>query len=174
MQYFLKKIIWGCLLVVPFLALYVSDGKTLDLINLGTSGLYFPFISGKNFIFRLLIEIAFASWVILALHDAKYRLSLNWKKSPLLIAYAVFIGVLFVADILGVDPYKSFWSNFERMEGFVGHLHFFAYFVVLSGMIQTLGEWKNLFRVYVVSNVLILLWGACAVSRFQRKNVSMV
>ena len=169
MQYFLKKIIWVCLLAVPFLALYVSDGKALDLINLGTSGLYFPFISGKNFIFRLLIEIAFASWIILALHDVKYRLSLNWKKSPLLIAYAVFIGVLFVADLLGVDPYKSFWSNFERMEGFVGHLHFFMYFVVLSGMVQTLTEWKNLFRVYVVSNVLILLWAFAQYLGFKGK-----
>lgn len=156
MQTVLKKIVWGCLLVVPFLALYVSDGRGIDIINWGTSGLYFPFIAGKNLAFRLLVEIAFAAWVVLAYTNKGFRI--DWKKSPLLIAYGVFILVLLVADLFGVDVYKSFWSNFERMEGFVGHIHFFLYFVVLHGMLHNLASFRTVLKAHVVGNVLVLLW----------------
>lgn len=152
MQSYLKYLIWGCLLAVPFLALYVSDGSSNDLLNWGTSGLFFPFISGKNIVFRALVEIAFFAWIALAIKDTTYRL----KKTPLLIAYGVFIVVLFFADYFGVDRVQSFWSNFERMEGFFGHIHLFAYFVVLSACLRSLNDWKTMFRVSVAANALVL------------------
>ena len=155
MQNTLKNIVLGALFLVPFLAFYVADGSSFDWLNWGTSGLFFPFITGKNFVFRVLIEIALAAWVVLALLDSKYRP----KKSPILLAYAVFMGVLFVANLLGVDPARSMWSNFERMEGFVGHIHIFAYLLVLSSMFSTLKDWLTMFRVAVWSNVLVLGWG---------------
>ncbi len=170
MQRFLKNIVWGCLLVIPFIALYVASGcgepsrvlsdacpNFLDIVNWGTSGFYFPFISGKNLLFRFLVEIAFFSWVALALANPTYRL--NWKKSPLLIAYGVFMLVLLVADIFGADPWRSFWSNFERMEGFFGHIHLFAYFVVLSAMLHSLKDYTRVLKAFVYSNVVVLVFG---------------
>lgn len=157
MQSILKKVVWGCLLVIPFIALYVASGHSLDLFNRGTSGMYFPFISGKNMVFRLLIEIAFFGWVLLALKDASYRL--NIRKSPLLIAYSVFMVIILLADIFGVDSFKSIWSNFERMEGFVGHLHLFAYFIVLSAMIRTAVEYGKMFKALIASNIAVLVFG---------------
>ncbi|MEN9337871.1 MAG: hypothetical protein RIQ41_185 [Candidatus Parcubacteria bacterium] len=157
MQSILKQVIWVCLVTIPFVALYVATGHRLDIPNWGTSGLYFPFISGKNFIFRILVEVAFFSWVVLALKDASYRLSI--RKSPILIAYSIFMGVLLLADIFGVDPFRSFWSNFERMEGYVAHLHFFAYFVVLSAMLRSAADYSKAFTALVVSNVLVLIFG---------------
>jgi hypothetical protein len=44
----------GALFLIPFLGLYISNS------------MYFPFITGKNFAFRTLVEIAFAGWVVLA------------------------------------------------------------------------------------------------------------
>lgn len=157
MQSILKKVVWACLLIVPFVALYVASGNILDVINHGTSGFYFPFISGKNLAFRFLIEIAFFGWVVLALKDASYRL--NIKKSPLLIAYSVFMVVLLAADMFGVDPYKSIWSNFERMEGFMGHIHFFLYFVTLSAMLRNQVEYGRMFKAFIISNVAVLVFG---------------
>ena len=157
MQSILKKVVWGCLLIIPFIALYVASGSGLDLLNRGTSGMYFPFISGKNMVFRLLVEIAFFGWIVLALKDASYRL--NIKKSPLLIAYAVFMTVLLLADIFGVDPFRSIWSNFERMEGFVGHIHLFAYFIVLSAMLRTVSEYGTMFKALIASNIAVLVFG---------------
>lgn len=156
MQSIVKKIIWACLIIIPFVALYVASGHSLDIINWGTAGLYFPFIAGKNLLFRFLVEIAFFSWVILALKDATYRI--NIRKSPILLAYGIFMAVLLAADAFGVNPFKSFWSNFERMEGFVGHLHLFGYFVVLSAMVRSAEEYGRLFRAFIVSNVAVLVF----------------
>jgi O-antigen ligase len=156
MHSILKKVVWICLLIVPFVALYVASGNSLDIVNWGTSGFYFPFITGKNLLFRLLVEIAFFSWVALALSDPKYRLQI--KKSPLLIAYAVFMVVLLAADLFGINPFRSFWSNFERMEGFVAHLHFFAYFIVLSAMLHTAEDYGRMFKAFIISNVLVLVY----------------
>jgi tetratricopeptide (TPR) repeat protein len=158
MQSIIKKVVWVCLLIIPFVALYVASGHSLDLINLGNpSGLYFPFISGKNLLFRFLVGIAFFGWTILALRNPAYRL--NWKKSPLLIAYGTFMAILLVADLAGTDPFKSMWSNFERMEGFVGHIHLFAYFVVLSAMLHTAADYGRMFKYFIASNVAVLVFG---------------
>jgi hypothetical protein len=51
MQNTLKNIVLGALFLVPFLAFYVADGSSFDWLNWGTSGLYFPFIAGKNIVF---------------------------------------------------------------------------------------------------------------------------
>ncbi|MCX6757199.1 MAG: O-antigen ligase family protein [Candidatus Nomurabacteria bacterium] len=156
MQNFIKKVVWFCLALIPFIALYVADGGTFDPINWGTQGFYFPFISGKNFLFRFIVEIAFAGWAILALRDATYRV--NIKKSPLTIAYAVFMLVILVADIFAVDSSKAIWSNYERMEGFVGHIHMFGYFFVLTAMLTTLKSWQNMFKIFLASNLLVLIY----------------
>ena len=156
MQNIIKKVVWFCLAATPFLALHVADGSTLDVMSwFGGSGMFFPFISGKNLLFRMLVEIAFAGWAILACLDSSYRI--NIKKSPIMIAYSLFIVVLLIADIFGVDVQRSMWSNFERMEGFVGHIHFFAYFFVLTVMIRTLSEWQKMWKVFIASNILILI-----------------
>ncbi|MFA6608773.1 MAG: O-antigen ligase family protein [Candidatus Paceibacterota bacterium] len=157
MQSFIKKLVWLCLGIIPFLALYVADGGTLDVLSSSSAGLFFPFISGKNIVFRVLVEVAFAGWAILAIREASYRV--NFKKAPLMIAYMVFMVVIFFADIFGVDRDRSIWSNFERMEGFVGHVHLFAYFVVLTAMIASLKDWRNMFKVFIASDILVLIYG---------------
>jgi uncharacterized protein (DUF983 family) len=159
MQSSIKKIVWVCLLLTPFIALHVADGKAFDVMSWfmsGNQGLFFPFISGKNLLFRMLVEVAFAGWAVLALYDASYRV--NIKKSPIMIAYTAFTIVLLLADLFGVDREKSMWSNFERMEGFVGHIHFFAYFFVLTVMVKTLNEWRTFWKYSLVANGLVLIY----------------
>lgn len=169
MQSILKKVIWACLLIVPFIGIYVASGcgdagqpftgacsNIFDFVNWDTAGFYFPFISGKNLLFRFLVEVAFFSWVVLALKDPAYRL--NLKKSPLLIAYGIFMIVLLLADSFGIDSWKSFWSNFERMEGFFGHIHLFAYFVVLSAMLRTEKDYWKMLWTFVIGNIFIVLY----------------
>ena len=157
MQSVIKKIVWVCLAIIPFIALHVADAGTFDVLGwFGNGGLFFPFISGKNLIFRFLVEIAFAGWAMLALYDSSYRI--NIKKSPIMNAYGLFMIVLLFADIFGVDTQKSMWSNFERMEGFVGHIHFFAYFFVLTVMIRTLADWQKMWKVFLSANILVLIY----------------
>lgn len=105
---------------VLFIPLFISES------------LFFPFITGKNFAFRVIVEIIFASWAILALLDARYRPRLSW----LLISGVALLGVMLVANTLSEYPLRSFWSNYERMDGYVTLVHFVMYFVVLGSVLS--------------------------------------
>lgn len=55
---------WG--IVIGLLA-------TLFLPMIVSSSLFFPFITGKNFGFRIIVEIVLVLWLVLALRDPAYR-----------------------------------------------------------------------------------------------------
>src|SRR3989344_7787760 len=99
--------IWGCISLLLLTPLVV------------TNSLFFPFITGKNFFFRIIVEVIFGFYVALAILNRDFRP----KKSPLLLVLTLFFAVVTLAALFGVDPYHSFWSNFERMEGLITHLH---------------------------------------------------
>jgi O-antigen ligase len=126
----LRSLILTGVFIIPFIPLYVA------------SNMFFPFITGKNFAFRVLVEIIFALWAILALRDSDYRP----KYSSIFGAFFGFLVVMGVATIFAENPYKSFWSNFERMEGYITMLHLFAYFIVLGSVLQTRKLWNALFQ----------------------------
>jgi len=110
----LRRIILGGVFLIPVIPFIVS------------SELFFPFITGKNFAFRILTEILFASWLLLALRDVSFRPSFSW----ILTTIVAFVGIIALADIFGAYPEKSIWSNFERMEGLVTLIHLLLYFIV--------------------------------------------
>lgn len=114
------------LFIIPFLPLY-SEGS-----------LFFPFITGKGFAFRILVGVAVGAWVLLALADKKYRPKFSWP----LVIYGALVVWMFIADLLAVNPHKAFWSNYERMDGFVTLAHVFLFFVV-AGSVLSVG---NLFK----------------------------
>lgn len=120
-----------CLFLIPLFAILAPSNAAhpifpASLIN----GLFFPFITGKAFYFRLLVEVAFASWLILAFLDTKYRPRINL----ITIAVSIFALVVLLADLLGVNPVRSLWSNFERMEGWVTIIHLWAFFMVSTSL----------------------------------------
>lgn len=125
----LKYIVFGGLFVVPFIPLIIANS------------LFFPFIVGKAFAFRFIVEIIFGIWVILAIRDQSYRPKFSWLFTSILL----FLVIIGIADFLSANPFKSFWSNYERMEGFVGIAHLVMYFVVCGSMIQSEKIWNRLF-----------------------------
>jgi tetratricopeptide (TPR) repeat protein len=136
------------LFILPFIPLIVS------------SSMFFPFITGKNFAFRIITEIVFALWIVLAVREPKYRP----KKSWILWAFAAFVAIVAVADLLGANAYRSFWSNYERMEGLVTHLHLFALFVVMGSLISTEKLWKWFFHVSLGSAIFACLYSLVQIS----------
>jgi len=126
--------------VVPF---YVS------------SSTFFPFITGKAYAFRFLVEILFAVWLILAIRDKKYLP----QKSYILISFILFTVIIFFADLFGVNQVNSFWSNFERMEGFVTIIHLLAYFTVLISLLRTNKEWSVLANIWVIGSIIMSIYG---------------
>lgn len=113
-----RSITLVAIFLIPFFPLIVANS------------FFFPFITGKAFYFRLLVEIAFACWVILAFLDARYRPKIN----KITLAVTIFALVALVADLLGVNPLRSLWSNFERMEGWITIVHLWAFFIVITSV----------------------------------------
>jgi tetratricopeptide (TPR) repeat protein/O-antigen ligase len=142
----IEKILRGTLLTalfaIPFIPLIIIES------------MFFPYIVGKNFAFRLLVEIAGAAWVGLALIDERYRP----KKSLIWTLSGAFVLVVLVADLLGISPAKSIWSNFERMEGWVTLAHLF---VLLTAMYSVLTRelWNRFFYTTLGASTLIALYG---------------
>ncbi len=136
---YLSWILKGGLLLTPFLVFIV------------TRSLYFPFITGKNFAFRILIEILAVIWVYAALRYERFRPRFSWLGA----AVVVFIAVMGLAVIFSLSPYRSFWSNFERMEGYIGLLHFLAYFLILGSVFAGERDWRIFFSTSLAASVAI-------------------
>lgn len=138
----LKGIVYVTLFAVPFIPLIVTDS------------LFFPFITGKNFTFRILVEIAFAAWALLALYDAQFRPRFSW----VLPALSSVVVVMFFANLLGEYPLKSFWSNYERMDGYVTLVHVFVYFITLSSTLRTPKAWNWFFNTTLFAASILSLY----------------
>ncbi len=116
--------------------------------------MYFPFITGKNFLFRIAVELVLCLYIVLAFADKTYRPKWN----GFLMAFASFVGVMFVADIFAVNSTKAIWSNFERMEGFVMLAHLFAYFLVLASVLREKKDWMIMLLSTVSVSVFMTLF----------------
>jgi tetratricopeptide (TPR) repeat protein len=135
--------------IIPFIPLIVFNT------------LFFPFITGKNFAFRIVVEIVFAAWAILALTNTAYRPRRSW----LLYALLAFVAIIGIADATGFYPYKSFWSNYERMEGWVTLAHLAAYFVVAGIMLSKEKLWDAFFQTSLGVNFVVIVYSLLQIGK---------
>ncbi len=118
-----------------------------------STGLYFPYITGKVFTFRIITSLLLILWLILTLKKPEYLP----KKSCILAVSGIFVVWLAIANSFGVDPFNSFFSNFERMEGWFTHLYLFIYLIIVSSVLQTEKVWNWFLNISVlVANYLAL------------------
>ncbi len=134
---------------VPFIAFIVLSSST-----------FFPYIVGKNFAFRVVVEIMLAAYLVLAVVDPAYRP----RKTYLLWAFIAFLGIITLAAIFGENPTKSFWSNFERMEGVVTYLHLFAYFVIASTVLTVRDMWRPYLNLHLFAGVIMAFYALSQLS----------
>src|SRR5579872_3075852 len=139
---------WGVIagaFLIP-LVLFISPTPGLQLLG----NMFFPYITGKNFAFRILVELILVMYVILALKEPKYRP----QSSLIMWAAVLFVAWMAIATMFSIDPIKSFFSNFERMEGYVGLLHLFAWFLVSGAMLSAENLWERWFNVSIAVSIL--------------------
>ncbi len=117
------------------------------------NSLYFPYITGKAFFFRIVVEIMFAAWLVLAVLDPEYRP----RRSGILVSFTLFLIVTFISNCFGVNPVASFWSNFERMEGYVTIAHLFALVIVLGSVMKRRLEWSVVFHASVATSIIMVM-----------------
>ncbi|MES2749633.1 MAG: O-antigen ligase family protein [Patescibacteria group bacterium] len=143
MKDILKGVVFIGLFAIPFLTLYVEND------------FFFPFITGKNFLFRIIVEVVLAAWVMLALYDSTYRPRFSW----ILGTFGILMAVMLVASLQAEHVSTALWSNFERMDGYVTLIHVFAYFVVLGSMIKTPKMWSYFLHTSVMVAGFVALKG---------------
>ncbi len=148
MKDILRGIIYAGIFAVPFLTLHVADQN------------FFPYITGKNFWFRILVEVAFGAYVLLALLDKAYRPRFSW----ILAAFGGLIAAMLVATLQAEHVTTALWSNFERMDGYVTLVHVFMYMVLLGGMLHTEKTWNYFFYTTVGVATLVALRGVAQLS----------
>src|SRR3989344_375401 len=144
----LRSIVLCGVFALPVVALIVANE------------LFFPYITGKNFAFRIIVEIITGAWLALALVVPKWRPRRSW----ILASFALFIFIMALADALGAYPFKSFWSNYERMDGFITIAHTFVYLVVLTAVMQSENLWRRLFQWSLVVSVFLSVLGLLQVA----------
>src|SRR3990167_6039550 len=138
----LKYVIFAALFLVPFVPLVVS------------TSLFFPFITGKAFAFRLLVEIALVAYLVLAIRLPEYRPKFSW----ILVALTTFLVVMGLADFFGANSFKSFWSNYERMEGYITLLHLGAIFLVMGSVLKTEDLWNKLLATSLSASAIMAIY----------------
>lgn len=118
-------------------------------------GLFFPFITSKAFTFRFLVEFGVAALLILATMDKKFIPRIT----PVTIFFFVFVGVMLIADLLGLNITRSIWSNFERMEGWVMLAHLFGLLLIFDRVLFVDGLWKRFLQVSLGVSFLVGVHG---------------
>ena len=140
----LEKYIKILLYLVPFLALIFIEG------------FYFPFIITRTVFFRLIIQFGLSLYLLLlALNFKKYKPRFNLA----FILVGVFFLVELTAAIFGLDFYKSFWSDFERMEGVISLIYLAVYLFLLQVFLREKADWLFYVRLILISSALVSLYG---------------
>ena len=141
-------------------SLWTGLFATLIIPFIVTSGMTIPYTTGKVFVFRILVEILLGLWLILIIKDKEYRPKFTW----LLGSIGIFTLIMLIADVHALDPYRAFWGNFERMEGFVTIIHLFAYLLIIGAMFKTEKIWLWFFRAFATLGFISALMGIVELS----------
>jgi len=148
MKDILKWLVLGGLFLILFLPVYVEGN------------FFFPYITGKNFGFRIIVEVIFLSWIALSMYDAQYRPRWSW----ILGAFGTLLGVMFIANLQAISINTAFWSNYERMDGYVTLIHVFLYFLVLGSMLKTPKIWSYFLHTSAVVAAVVAFKGLSQLS----------
>jgi uncharacterized membrane protein YgcG len=138
------------LYLVPFTVIIVSS-TTL-----------FPFIVGKYAFFRTSVSLALIFFLLGLLLDKQsfdYNIIKDLLKSPLVIAVFAFVAAFLLACFFSINPYYSFWSNFERGEGGLQILYLGVFFFLLAVLLREEKDWQRLFGLSVLAAALVIFYG---------------
>ena len=138
----LKWIVYICLYLVLVTPLLVWGN------------LLFPYISPKVFFFRIVIEIALFFYILLAFSCSKYRP----KFSRLTYLILIYLFLITIASIFGVDFYHSFWSDIERGEGLLTIYHLFIFFILITSLFKREKDWFRFFNISIIVSLLVSLY----------------
>jgi len=148
--------------LLKFLILIFSSLSFFCLLFIGKD-FYFPFVGPKSLLIMAICQIVFFLWLFLAIRYKKYRPKLNY----VLISLGIFVLVLIISSLFGVDFSRSFWSKFERMTGLLMWFHLFGLFLALSSTFRK-KDWHKLFTASTISATIISFLAILEMAGIQR------
>lgn len=116
---------------------------------------FYPYIVGKALYSRFLILIAVALWLILIINRTEYRPKKSWIMS----IFTIFLLGSLLASLLGTGPTRSFWSTFERMQGMVDLIHWFAFVLVAVSVFREVASIRRVLQINVFVSLIVALLG---------------
>ncbi len=107
--------------------------------------------STKTYFIYIMSEITLVLflWLIARAPEWRPRITLTTK------LFFLYILILVLASLLGVDPSYSFWGSLDRMGGILTWLHLTAVFVVLTSLMRTQEDWVKFFSFSTAVAVMI-------------------
>lgn len=107
----------------------------------------------KTFFFWLVVEVLTVLYLLLICVAPRFRP----RRTALLWTVTAYVLALFLTSFFGVDFYRSFWSDPVRLTGLVSFLHYWAFFIILSSVVQKREEWRYLITVSIGVSVFLAL-----------------
>jgi len=135
---YLRVIEWGTYLALFSPLIFVKD-------------YFFPFVVPKTIFFRLVVDVIFIAYILLAVSNPRYRPKINL----LTIAISLFLAFLVLTSLTGLNFERSFWSLFERMTGLLTFFHLFAFYIVLASVFRERKYWERILSVSILVCVLV-------------------
>ncbi|MBI2057838.1 MAG: hypothetical protein HYT63_02550, partial [Candidatus Yanofskybacteria bacterium] len=90
-----------------------------------------PFHFGKVVIFRSLVEILGAAYLILVLKEKTYLP----RRDKIFWAFLFFTSAFTLTTVTSVLKYPSFWGTLERMGGLWTFWHYFLFYIILTSVL---------------------------------------
>ena len=141
LEYLTKGLLLLTFAIPPFIAPWIIGGELA-----GKLSLFFPFVTGRVYIFRLLVEISLFFWLLLVARRPEFRPRF---RNPILLGTLVFLLGLVVTGLAGVDPIHSFFSNIERSDGIVQFGHWALFLLMISSVLRRPKEWRIFLWVFM-------------------------
>ena len=124
------------------------------------NSLYFPFVSGRVYIFRTLVMLAFFFWVWLLIQDFRFKsedLKIGFR-NILVVAIVSFFLAQGLVSFFGVDLIFSFFSSISRADGVLQYGFWALYFLMLVSVFKQDNDWKTLFLIFIIVAFLVSLF----------------
>ncbi len=142
MKNIIERIVKFCIYATFFVPLVVVP-----------SSFIFPFIVPKILLFRALVTIMLAGYILLLAVDFE---SYRPIRSILSLSVLLFLLSFGLSTFLGVDAYHSFWDNHERMLGLFTITHYIIYFFICGAVLRSWSDWKWALRLFLLAGSIVM------------------
>lgn len=114
-----------------------------------------PFHFGKVVVFRSVVQVMLALYLLLIWRDRSYLP----KRHPLMWAFLAFALAFTLTSITSVDALQSYIGTLERMGGLFTFWHYFVFFVITVSVLRTRKDWQTLLNIMIATGLASAIYG---------------